>query len=210
MGNEETEYEVLEHNTERNEKGNYFIIKAIEFAQPTYITAICSVDVEVGKKLKVVNSKAQLDGKDVGDVKGTLSGKGILISHDYDIKYTGGYSRDGKTIFIAREFPQFIEVDGKKVDALETIGRHHELTEKWLSDDAYEYPYAHELATRIEKLYVESLGVDWNAYSNEVDKNLRHVYAQKLQKSPKDLDLSPYIYSHDLKALKEIRDSMEP
>ena len=208
MPDNETEYEVLEHNTNINEKGNYFIVKAIEFVQPTYVTAVCSSDIDVGKKLKVVGNKVQLDGKEAGEIKSTMSGRDIKINHEYDIKYTGGYSRNGKTIYISREFPQFISVNGKNVDALETIGRHHELAEKWLSDDAYEYPYAHELATGIEKLYVESLGVDWDAYCAEVDKNLRHVYAQKLQKSPKDLDLSPYIYGRDQEALKEIRDSM--
>ncbi len=203
------EYEVIEHKAEKEKDVNYFVVKAVEFVQPAYVTALCSVDVEVGKKITVVNGKMLSDGKEVGEVKKSFSGKDIRITHEYDIKYTGGYSRDGKTIYMSKEFPQFIEVNGKKVDALETIGRHHELTEKWLSDDAYEYPYAHEVATKIERLYVESLGVEWNAYCTEVDKNLRHVYAQKLQKSPKSLDLAPYIYGRDQEALKEIRDSME-
>ena len=43
-------------------------------------------------------------------------------------------------------------------------------------DDAYEYAYAHEIATKIEREYVESLGVNWDDYCKEVNKNLHEVY----------------------------------
>ncbi len=91
---------------------------------------------------------------------------------------------------------------------LESIGRHHELTEKWLIDNDYEYPYAHEVATEVEKQYIESLGVNWNDYNKEVNKLLHSNYSKKLKRSPSDLDISPYIYSHDNNAIKEIRDSI--
>ena len=76
-------------------------------------------------------------------------------------------------------------------------------------DDAYEYPYAHMIATKIEREYVESVGVSWERYCEEVDKNLRNTYKLKVERSPESLDLTPYIYSRDSEALKEIRQSGE-
>ena len=92
---------------------------------------------------------------------------------------------------------------------MESIDRHHEVTEKWLIDDAYEYAYAHEIATKIEREYVESLGVNWDDYCKEVNKNLHEVYMSKAEKTPSDLDLAPYFYSKDEKALKEIRETKQ-
>ncbi|EQD80593.1 hypothetical protein B1A_00732, partial [mine drainage metagenome] len=183
---------------------------ALNYAKPAYIKA-------TSKQIIQKKESVQLDGNNLmykGAVMGTLVikklGSDIKIDAGYDIKYTGGYSNDGKTIYMDRNFPKTLSIAGKEVNTLESIGRHHELTEKWLTDDEYEYPYAHEIADGIEKLYVESLGIDWKAYSDEVAKHLHDTYARKLQKSPKDLDLSPYIYSHDNKAIEEIRESTDP
>ena len=65
------------------------------------------------------------------------------------------------------------------------------------------------MATGIEKKYVESLGVEWKDYCDEVDKNLRNVYRRTLGKSPSSLDLAPYLYCRDQEALKEIRKSKQ-
>jgi hypothetical protein len=81
------------------------------------------------------------------------------VNTGYDIKYTGGYSLDGKTIYLDEHFPKNLSVEGKNVSTIESIGLHHELPEKWLSDMGFEYPYAHEVATGIEKKYVESMGI---------------------------------------------------
>ncbi|EQD59119.1 hypothetical protein B1A_10546, partial [mine drainage metagenome] len=147
--------------------------------------------------------------KEVGIVKQIKSSEDVSLDTKHDIKYTGGYSIDGKTIYLDEHFPTILKVEGKDIDATKTIGLHHELPEKWMSDNDFEYPYAHEVATGIEKRYVEYLGVTWKGYCNEVDKNLRKVYNQKLRDSPTSLDLAPYLYCRDREALKEIRESEE-
>ncbi|OJI06659.1 hypothetical protein Micr_00731 [Candidatus Micrarchaeum sp.] len=201
------DFEVIEYarNSEKIE-----ILKAISYKEPTYIR------IESEKKF-TVGTILQSDGKEVfeagaktGVVSETKSSNGISISTDYDIKYTGGYSKDGKVIYIARTLPKEIEIKGKKLSLINSIGLHHELVEKWLVDDLYQYPYAHEVATKIEKQYVESLGIEWHDYDEAVGKLLHENYEKKLEKSPKDLDLSPYMASNDTAAIKEIRDSVEP
>ncbi len=202
-------YDVIEHR-ERSEEGeNSYIISALNFVVPTYIKFRFSQKLLKGSEITFDGKTVYYENAQTSDILECKKGSEITIDTSYDIKYTGGYSIDGKTIFIDRNFPTSLDIGGKTVNILESIGRHHELTEKWLTGDAYEYPYAHEIADGIEKRYVESLGIDWTAYSNEVGKHLHETYARKLQRSPKDLDLSPYIYSHDNLAIEEIRESQE-
>ena len=204
------DYTVVEHRVHKEEKEGEYIIVALNYTLPTYIRTTSKQILQKGEVVQLDADNLIYKGAQIGKLLTKRLGSEIKINADYDIKYTGGYSNDGKTVYIDRNFPKTLNINGKEVSTLESIGRHHELTEKWLTDDEYEYPYAHEIADGIEKLYVESLGIDWKAYSDEVGKHLHDTYARKLQKSPKDLDLSPYIYSHDNKAIEEIRESTDP
>lgn len=203
MGN----YRVVEHIKEKRENGVGFIVMAIDFIDPSYVKIKADSLPKVGSVISVEENNAMLDGKVIGKVAETKKAEDVRVSLKFDIKYTGGYSMDGKTIYLDEHFPTFFIVEGKNVSTVESIGLHHELPEKWMSDNGYEYPYAHEVATGIEKLYVESLGVTWKGYCEEVDRNLRKVYSRLLEKSPPSLDLAPYLYCRDREALKEIRGS---
>ncbi|MCL4411509.1 hypothetical protein M1329_01055 [Candidatus Marsarchaeota archaeon] len=206
------DYEIIEtHRVPGQEHAQEsFVANAMNFRVPTHAIMLVSVELKANDIVQVGEKRVYMYGKDIGEIKKLESGTGIKIDTSYSIKYTGGYSRDGSTIYIDSNFPKTIEVDGKTVDALESIGRHHELTEKWFVDSAYDYQYAHEIANRSERAYVESLGVSWDAYSREVNRHLSLVSSAKLARSPKDLDTVPYIASDDTATLKEIRDSMEP
>ncbi len=200
-------FEVIEHSKNSNLEKDQKEIIAIEYVKPTYIKGIVSLDVKKGDEISVEDSKIYKNGSEIGYVTMKKSSDDIVLDTTHDIKYTGGYSIDGKTIYLDEHFPKTLKVEGKNIDATATIGLHHELPEKWLSDNDFEYPYAHEVATGIEKKYVEYLGVTWKGYCDEVDKNLRKVYSQKLKESPASLDLAPYLYCRDREALKEIRES---
>ena len=203
-------FEVYECNEEKSSDGSrkYRII-AIDYRDPTYLDAKCSSDLKKGSEVDLQGNDVYFQKQKVGTVEKLKDASSIRVSTNFDIKYTGGYSLDGKTVYLDEHFPQKLEIKGKVVDARESIGLHHELPEKWLSDQGYEYPYAHEMATGIEKKYVESLGVEWKDYCDEVDKNLRNVYKRTLGKSPSSLDLAPYLYCRDQEALKEIRKSKQ-
>ncbi|MGC9205395.1 MAG: hypothetical protein ACP5FN_03950, partial [Candidatus Micrarchaeia archaeon] len=155
------------------------------------------------------DNKVYANENAVGEILSRQCRTDITVNTDYDIKYTGGYSKDGKIIYIDRDLPKTLAVDGKDVDLLQSIALHHELVEKWLIDDAYDYQYAHLIATGVEKEYIDSIGVKWESYDAELGKQLRLIYGKKLRKSPRNLDLSPYLATNDQEALKEIRDSME-
>ena len=184
---------------------------ALNYKEPSYAKIESNQDVNVGMLLQVdpQSNKVFLNKQEIGFLTSLRTGKDVKIDTNHDIKYTGGYSIDGKKVYLDEHFPKTLEIDGKTVDTRESIGRRHELVEKWLVDDAYEYPYAHMIATKIERQYVESLGVSWERYCEEVDKNLRNTYKLKVERSPESLDLTPYIYSRDSEVLKEIRQSGE-
>lgn len=199
------EFEVIER-IEKAGTGETYIL-AIEFVKPTMIKFRSTVHLKKGDKL-TLNDKEVFHGNDrVGEAFEKKSRDDVAMDREHDIKYTGGYSLDGKTIYLDEHFPRILKVEGKDINAEDTIGYHHELPEKWMSDEKYEYPYAHETATGIEKKYVEYLGVTWKGYCDQVDKNLRNVYSRTLGKSPSSLDLAPYLYCRDQEALKEIRNS---
>jgi len=200
-------FEVLEHMKENKGKSRKFIITAIDFLEPTYVKVETETNLEKGTLIQVDGKQAFHDGTKIGDVVIRKDGNEVRVSTAFDIKYTGGYSLDGKTVYLDEHFPVTLKFGDKVIDSRESIGLHHELPEKWLSDDAYEYPYAHEMATGIEKKYVEHNGVTWKEYCSEVDRNLRNVYSRKLGKTPASLDLAPYLYCRDREALKEIRES---
>lgn len=200
-------FEVFERIDRKVSGAKEIVILAIDFHDPEMIKFRATQDLKKGTMVEADGSKVMHEGKEVGDILLRRSSADVTLSHDYDIKYTGGYSLDGKTIYLDEHFPSILNVEGKQVDARKSIGLHHELPEKWMSDEKYEYPYAHETATGIERKYVESLGVTWQGYCHEVDRNLRQVYRRTLEKSPPSLDLAPYLYCRDQEALGEIRKS---
>lgn len=206
-GKKMKEFKVIECQESHAEGDRKYRILAINFLEPTLVETVSEIKIP---EKSIVNYDGQnliFEGKVLGKVTKEASGRDVSISTDYDIKYTGGYSLDGKTIYLDEHFPRTMSIEGKDVNSSISIGLHHELPEKWLSDEGFEYPYAHEIATGIEKEYVESLGITWKGYCDEVDRNLRKVYRNQLKKSPPSLDLSPYLYCRDREALKEIRES---
>ncbi len=185
-----------------------FINAAVEFVEPTYIKVNTDVPLKFEDKIQLDNEKNVIkNGQKIGIVIQTKTDTDVSLSTDYDIKYTGGYSVDGKRIYIDKDFPKQFEIGGKMIDCLASIGFHHELVEKWLIDDTYTYPYAHKIATMVERAYIEKEGVLWDDYSKEVNKNLSIVSSKKAERSPSDLDMSPYVYDRDIGIISEIRKS---
>ncbi len=189
--------------------GGRFSIVALNFVLPSYIKAESSIDINFGSKVAVDGDRLKFNGAEVGVVKLRKSVNDVKIDTSYDIKYTGGYSNDGSTIYLDAHFPKKLQVEGKEIDTVESIAKHHELPEKWMHDEGYSYQYSHIIATGIERKYVESLGVSWDAYSKEVEKYLHETYSRRTEKSPADLDMSPYVESNDTYAINEIKANAE-
>lgn len=125
------------------------------------------------------------------------------VDYDHDIPYTAGYSEDGKTIYVDKEVPKYIEIGGKPVD----VSRYfilHEVVEKSLLQ-AFDIPYqfAHQIALRVEQDAVEADNINWNTYNRLTTKLVNDIYKRKHYPDiPKDLDDTPYKDEDDMKVLE--------
>lgn len=135
----------------------------------------------------------------------------VKLDTKHDVPYTAGYSKDGKTVYIDRTVPQFLEVKAKgsraklvKIDIWNTF-LFHETTELSLESEPYdlEYVFAHQCALHLERDYVEALGADWTDYNTKTLKIVNAIYARKIFPNiPKDLDKEP-MYAEDDEAILE-------
>ena len=194
--------------SEKKSENGQIIGLAVNYISPSMVKISLNKKLKVNSIVKIDNDIAYYQKKYIGKVLESRDVSELIINTDYSIKYTGGYSVDGKRIFLDKNFPKLIVVSNKIIDTVESIAKHHEVTEKWLVDFGYSYAYSHRLATSIEKDFIRFLKVKWEAYDKEVGKYLHENYNRKLENTPLDLDLLPYIESKDSKALKEIKDSM--
>ena len=198
-----TKYKIL---SEKKSENNKIIGLAVNYISPSMVKILLNKRLKVNSIVQVDNDIAYYKKKYVGKIIESRDVSEMTINTDYSIKYTGGYSVDGKRIFLDKNFPKLIIVNNKIIDTVESIAKHHEVTEKWLVDFGYSYAYSHRLATSIERDFIRFLGVRWKAYDKEVGRFLHENYNRKLENTPLDLDLLPYIESKDSKALKEIKD----
>lgn len=153
-----------------------------------------------------------LDDKDLAKLEQFIDDEVEIVS-DVDIPYTAGYSTDGKTIYMDREVPEFLELrsrDSRLKKVKFNIWKSfavHEMTEKSLESMPYfwDYSISHEDALRMERLYVESSGVDWNDYNDKTLELVAKIMDRKTYPDiPKDLDLQPYKDSGDTSILKRM------
>ncbi len=131
----------------------------------------------------------------------------VRIDRTWDIPYLGGYSTDGKTVFIDRRIPKQMRVSGVRFDPA-TFLVWHELSEKMLIDDGVDYPDAHWVANRVEKRKVTSAGIDWTKYEHVYDGYIDETEGETEKKIPRNLDLTPYKDEKDRKRLKVLRAMM--
>ena len=91
-------YRVVEHIKDRSANGHGFNVMAIDFKEPSYVKVKADSLPKVGSLLTVDDDRVSLDGKPLGRVSEKKSAEDVRVSLKFDIKYTGGYSMDGKTI----------------------------------------------------------------------------------------------------------------
>ena len=194
--------------SQKKSENGQVVALAINYISPSMVKILLNKKLKINCIVHVDNEIAYFKKKYIGKVIEIKTVEDLVINTDYSIKYTGGYSVDGKRIFLDKNFPKLVLVNTKIIDTVESIAKHHEVTEKWLVDFGHSYAYSHKLATSIEKEFIKLLGVNWKNYDREVGKHLHENYNRKLENTPLDLDLLPYIESKDSKALKEIKESM--
>lgn len=164
------------------------------------------------KPVKTEEKKKRRIGKKDFLVSGeilTKAVKNILkrakLDRTWDIPYLAGYSRDGKTIFIDRHLPEFIETRTGKFD-VDPFLILHESVEKALIDQlGLVYQHAHQIALRAEEAAVRAAGMKWREYDAFMQAYIKSAGHENLKKIPPDLDIKPYHDESDTALLKKMQ-----
>jgi hypothetical protein len=114
--------------------------------------------------------------------------KSVSIVRTYDIPYVAGYSVDGKKVFIDRH----MDTNFKGTDITKYLVLHEKTEKALLIIFNLKYQQAHHIATYVEHDAVVKDGLDWKEYEKFVEKYVKKLDHENLQKSPPDLDLEPY------------------
>ncbi len=117
--------------------------------------------------------------------------QGVPI-HLADIPYAAGTSRDGSVVYIHKNIPRFLEIDGTRVNVWKLIAR-HELDEYRAMKGGASYAEAHNKATHAEDDEAEKEGVTHADYEQAIKP---YVDAAKGEATPAgiplDLNEQPY------------------
>ncbi len=130
------------------------------------------------------------------------------LDRDHDIPYVAGYSVDGSVIFIDRHMPKSFVYRSRRI-LMDRFLIMHEAVEKALMQMlGMHYLHAHQIALRAEQAAVRAEGVDWHAYDDFMQENIKDIGHEALSKVPDTLDLTPYRDFHDVEILQQMRKSM--
>jgi hypothetical protein len=126
------------------------------------------------------------------------------VDHRYDIPYIAGYSKDARTIYIDRHLPRSFRSWTSRVYVAPFLIT-HEIVEKALLDELdLHYLHAHQIALRTERAAVEAAGISWGTYEGFMKKHEKPIEEEKLQRVPRDLDLTPYRDMEDFQLLQNL------
>ncbi|MFK2877082.1 hypothetical protein [Rhodanobacter hydrolyticus] len=131
------------------------------------------------------------------------------FDREHDIPYLAGYSRDGKTIYIDRHLPKSFMFRGRIIDVDRFLILHEEVEKTLIDQLGLHYLHAHQIATRAEEAAVNAQRVTWKAYDRFMQKYVKSIGDERLQKVPSDLDLKPYRDYHDYDLLQRMEQHME-
>lgn len=133
------------------------------------------------------------------------------LSHDYDIPYLGGISKDGATVFLDRRYHPLLVCPAHKhtINSAQTIPD-HEITEyvcirfygmQYNATDDLRNP--HVWGNTAERLGVMALGCGWDEYNAVLDRQLSGIELENLTRCPPSL--ATYPYQDNPKLLAKIR-----
>lgn len=123
------------------------------------------------------------------------------INRDYDIPLLAGYSKDGETIFIDKDFTDgYVGKDGKYIHALYGLLFHEAVEKALINYLEIGYEPTHEVALRVEFDASEALGANPKEYNGHMEKYIKIAKDKKTYNWPKEeLDLTPYKKEEEIK-----------
>jgi hypothetical protein len=123
----------------------------------------------------------------------------------HDVPYLAGYSLDGKTIYIDRHLPRSFRYRGRDVEVDRFLILHEEVEKTLIDQLGLHYLHAHQIALRAEQGAVRAADIEWRAYDRFMQKYVKSIGDERLQKVPADLDLKPYRDEHDFDLMQRMQ-----
>lgn len=115
------------------------------------------------------------------------------INREYDIPLLAGYSKDGETLYIDKDFQDgYVGKDGKYIHAINGLLFHEGVEKALMEYLGIGYEPTHEVALRAEYDAAEALGADAKEYNGWMEKYIKIAKEKKEFSVPKNLDLEPY------------------
>ena len=130
------------------------------------------------------------------------------LDRTHDIPYLAGYSVYGQTIYIDRHLPKVMNHGGRKIEVDRYLIMHEEVEKTLIDQLGLHYLHAHQIATRAEEAAVRADGILWRDYDRFMQKYVKHIGDERLQKVPADLDLKPYRDEHDFDLIKRMQKAL--
>ena len=123
------------------------------------------------------------------------------LDRKHDIPYLAGYSQNGKTIYIDRHMPRSFRYRGRTIETDRFLILHEEVEKTLIDQLGLHYLHAHQIATRAEQAAVRAAGISWRDYDRIMQKFVKTIGDERLNKVPADLDTKPYRDEHALDLL---------
>ena len=130
------------------------------------------------------------------------------LDRRHDVPYLAGYSVDGQTIYIDRHLPRRMKHKGRQIEVDRYLIMHEEVEKTLIDQLGLHYLHAHQIATRAEEAAVRADGIVWRDYDRFMQKYVKHIGDERLQKVPADLDLKPYRDEHDFDLIKRMQKAL--
>ena len=130
------------------------------------------------------------------------------LDRTHDVPYLAGYSQDGQTIYIDRHLPRMMAYKGRKVEVDRYLIMHEEVEKTLIDQLGLHYLHAHQIATRAEEAAVRADGILWRDYDRFMQKYVKAIGDERLNKVPEDLDLKPYRDEHDFDLIERMQKAL--
>ncbi len=108
-----------------------------------------------------------------------------------------------------RHMPQTFKHRDRDIETDRFLILHEEVEKTMIDQLNLHYLHAHQIAARAEQAAVRACGINWRAYDDFMQANVKHIGDERLSKVPGDLDLKPYRDEHDTELLERMAQAIE-
>lgn len=140
-----------------------------------------------------IDAKQQQGGEPpFGNLKKAMSQLYHSVNREYDIPFLAGTSIDGATVYIDKDFPDTIEVEGQTYNPTMALTAHETAEDDGIHEGLTYFEAHDQLGLPAERAVVEAAGIDFDSYNKALQPYIDKCKAKIAPNIPEDLELQPY------------------